>query len=187
MDRQIPLLDPRDLVVMILEYGSNLSVPPTLRIVGMDKASHPYRTLGVMFFLHFAAMYVLMYAMVDDLTANVYHSLNQFYMAVLMTASMGAIELGLMGSMYPRKTWNAIVVAASIIALVGCLLLIREQAGIRDRQFIRSMIPHHAGAILMCEQAPIEDSELRQLCQEIISSQQREIDQMKAILERLER
>jgi uncharacterized protein (DUF305 family) len=48
------------------------------------------------------------------------------------------------------------------------------------------MIPHHAGAILMCEQAAIEDSEIRELCGTIISSQQAEIGQMKAILRRLE-
>ena len=53
------------------------------------------------------------------------------------------------------------------------------------RHFLRSMIPHHAGAILMCEQAPIQDAEIRQLCQTIISSQQQEIDQMKAKLAEL--
>jgi len=44
---------------------------------------------------------------------------------------------------------------------------------------LRSMIPHHAGAILMCEQAPIRDAEIRKLCETIISGQQAEIDQMK--------
>jgi uncharacterized protein (DUF305 family) len=47
------------------------------------------------------------------------------------------------------------------------------------------MIPHHAGAILMCERAPIQDAEIKQLCGEIISSQQKEIDQMKSMLARL--
>jgi uncharacterized protein (DUF305 family) len=48
------------------------------------------------------------------------------------------------------------------------------------------MIPHHAGAVLMCEQAPIQDVEIKALCEEILRSQRREIDQMKAILARLE-
>jgi uncharacterized protein (DUF305 family) len=47
------------------------------------------------------------------------------------------------------------------------------------------MIPHHAGAILMCEEAPIQDPEIKQLRSSIIASQQAEIDQMKAILNRL--
>jgi uncharacterized protein (DUF305 family) len=49
------------------------------------------------------------------------------------------------------------------------------------------MIPHHAGAILMCEQASLRDAEIRDLCKTIISSQQREIDQMNAKLQQLER
>jgi uncharacterized protein (DUF305 family) len=32
-----------------------------------------------------------------------------------------------------------------------------------DKQFLRSMIPHHAGAILMCEKASIKDAEIRAL------------------------
>jgi uncharacterized protein (DUF305 family) len=64
--------------------------------------------------------------------------------------------------------------------------LIRQQGAVTDKQFLRSMIPHHAGAILMCEQASIQDAEIQELCKTIISSQQQEIDQMKAKLEELD-
>jgi uncharacterized protein (DUF305 family) len=47
------------------------------------------------------------------------------------------------------------------------------------------MIPHHAGAILMCEQASIPDQEIKDLCRNIISGQQAEIDQMKRKLDQL--
>jgi uncharacterized protein (DUF305 family) len=49
------------------------------------------------------------------------------------------------------------------------------------------MIPHHAGAILMCGKAPIQDAEIKAPCQNIIDGQQTEIDQMKAILSRLDK
>jgi uncharacterized protein (DUF305 family) len=49
------------------------------------------------------------------------------------------------------------------------------------------MIPHHAGAILMCEEAPIQDPEIKQLSGAIVSSQQSEIDQMRAKLAELAR
>src|SRR6266498_610890 len=57
---------------------------------------------------------------------------------------------------------------------------IRWQTAISDGQFLRSMIAHHAGAILMCEQAPIQDPEIKRLCSNILKGQQAEIDQMKA-------
>jgi uncharacterized protein (DUF305 family) len=145
-----------------------------------------YGRLAVMFVLHFVAMYILMYAMVHNLSENVFNSWNQVYMAGLMTASMGAIELALMGSMYGNKKWNAIIIAASLTALFAFFSFIRQQTAIGDKQFIRSMVPHHSGAILMCEQSSINDPELQQLCRTIISSQQQEIDQMKAILNRLD-
>jgi uncharacterized protein YcnI len=45
-------------------------------------------------------------------------------------------------------------------------LFMRQQSAISDRQFLRSMIPHHSGAILMCEEAPIRDPRIKDLCNE---------------------
>ena len=135
--------------------------------------------------LSFIAMYVLMYAMVDRF-ANVYPNFNQFYMAGLMAAPMVLIELLLMGDMYPNKRLNLIVAALSGLALIVFFSFIRQQTAIFDRQFLKSMIPHHAGAILMCEKATIVDPQIQELCQTIMSGQQSEIDQMKGILNRLD-
>lgn len=145
-----------------------------------------YGRFLIMIALHFIAMYVFMYAMVDDF-GNVFNNFNQVYMAALMTASMVLIELPLMMAMYKSKKLNAIFIGVGLIVLVGSFLLIRKQTAISDRQFLRSMIPHHAGAILMCEEASIEDSEIRELCRNIIAGQRAEIDQMKAKLEQLGR
>jgi len=147
--------------------------------------ANPYRKLLIMTALHFLSMYILMYAMVNTI-GNVFHNLNQFYMAALMSAPMLAISLALMGGMYPNKRLNMALIAAGILALVIFFLFIRQQTAIADKQFLRSMIPHHAGAILMCERAPIQDPEIRDLCRSIIASQQAEIDQMKTRLNELE-
>ncbi len=142
---------------------------------------HHYRHLVIMTGLSFASMYVLMYAMVNTF-GNVYSNVNQVYMAALMTAPMVVIELSVMRGMYHDKKRNALIIAASVIAGLVSFMFIREQTGVSDRQFLRSMIPHHASAILMCEQAPITDPEITALCRTIVSSQQAEIDQMKAKL-----
>ena len=153
---------------------------------GNHQNNNHYLRLLLMAVMSFISMFVLMYAMVDT-PANILLSLNQFYMAGLMTAPMVVIELALMGAMYDNKRWNALIIAASAIALVVFWVLIRQQTGISDKQFLRSMIPHHASAILMCEQAPITDPEIQDLCSGIISGQQAEIDQMRARLVELER
>ena len=129
-------------------------------------------------------MYVLMYAMVDAL-GNVYNNVNQVYMAGLMTAPMIVIELFVMRGMYHDTRANAAIIAASVVVGTACFFAIRQQAAVSDRQFLRSMIPHHASALLMCEESPITDPEIHMLCKTIISGQQAEIDQTKAMLRRL--
>lgn len=146
------------------------------------KSGGHYKRLLAMTVLSFVSMYVFMYAMVNAL-GNVYPNLNQFYMAGLMTAPMVIIELLVMSGMYPDKKRNALVLVASIVALALFWVGIRQQTAITDRQFLKSMIPHHAGAILMCEQSPSRDPEILRLCQGILSSQQGEIAWMKAKLE----
>lgn len=141
----------------------------------------PYGQLLLMLLLSFVSMYVLMYAMVDS-PSNVYMSFNQVYMAGLMTAPMVMIEMVVMGAMYQNKKINMVIIAAGLIALIVFWMLIRQQTAITDKQFLRSMIPHHAGAILMCEKASLQDTQIKELCRTIISGQQAEIDQMKALL-----
>jgi len=51
---------------------------------------------------------------------------------------------------------------------------------------LEPMVPHHSSAILMCERATITDAAIRKLCETIVSGQQSEIDQMAALLRRLE-
>ena len=140
-----------------------------------------YLHLAIMAGLSFIAMYILMYSMVDQF-ANVYNSVNQFYMAGLMTAPMVLIELAVMREMYKSPKANIAVIAVSLIALVGFFFAIRQQTAVGDAQFLRSMISHHAGAVLMCNKAPIERAEIKKLCQNIISSQKDEINLMKKLL-----
>jgi len=141
-----------------------------------------YRNLALMAALSFVAMFFLMYAMVDALP-NVVVNVNQFYMAALMTAPMIIIELTLMWHMYENKRLNLLILGLSTASLVIFFALIRYQAAVGDSQLLRSMIPHHASAILMCKQATLEDAEVKKLCQDIIAGQEAEVAQMKAKLD----
>jgi len=145
-----------------------------------------YKKLLLMAILSFIAMYCLMYSMVDTFS-NVFPNVNQFYMAGLMTMPMIIIEIILMSSMYMKKKLNAVIVGVSVVLLIAFFSFIRQQAGVGNKQFLKSMIPHHAGAILMCEGADLTDPEIKELCRNIRESQQKEIDQMKAKLRELEK
>ena len=145
---------------------------------------HHYLMLALNLGLSLVIMYLAMFAMIWTFGEFI-QNVNFFYMALFMWAPMAIVMLLTMGSMYQNKKLNLILYAA--FALIGVLSFvgIRNQSLVGDRQFLRSMIPHHSGAILMCSKASLHDAEIKQLCSEIIPAQQREVDQMKQIMTRL--
>ncbi len=142
---------------------------------------HPYLSLALTFPIHVAIMYVLMFAMIDT-AADFWNNTNMFYMALLMAAPMTAIMPVTMPGMYPDKGVTAAVIGLFLLVGLLSFLAIRGQWGIGDRQFLRSMIPHHSGAILMCQQSTLTDPRILDLCDGIVASQRAEIDQMRALL-----
>jgi uncharacterized protein (DUF305 family) len=89
-----------------------------------------------------------------------------------------------MGNMYPDKKINAAIMTGAVVVGAVLFLLIRQQALIGDRQFLRSMIPHHAGAILICDNANLQMPKTKALCASIVTGQNSEIDRMKALLKK---
>lgn len=148
---------------------------------------HHYKMLAINLALSFVIMYIAMFSMISSWGEFV-QNINFFYMALVMWAPMAAVMLLTMKSMYKNPKLNLLLYVAFAGIFVLSFAGIRAQGLVGDRQFVRSMIPHHSGAILMCGMAPIKDAEIRELCfgpNGIVESQKREIAQMKAILKRL--
>jgi len=149
----------------------------------MTMARHPYRMLWLNLILGGVIMYLVMFAMIWSL-GEFFNNLNTFYMVVMMAMPMGSLMLLTMGGMYPDSRTNLVLHVLFALLFLAALWAVRSQAMIGDRQFLRSMIPHHSGAVLMCERAPVRDSEIAALCTEIVRSQKQEIELMKGMLER---
>ncbi|ALA19118.1 MULTISPECIES: DUF305 domain-containing protein [Chelatococcus] len=142
-----------------------------------------YGKLAINLAMSTIIMYLVMFAMIDNLGAF-FNNLNMLYMALMMVAPMAILMLLLMRSMYPNRTANLFLHAFFAVVFIVAFLFIRGQTVIGDEQFLRSMIPHHSGAILMCREATLTDPEIIDLCQAIIRSQRDEIEQMERILAR---
>ena len=149
-----------------------------------DMMRHHYLMLGVNLLLSLIIMYVAMFSMIWT-WGEFIENINFLYMALIMWAPMAAVMLLTMRRMYPRSRLNGALYLELAAAFVLSLIGIRDQSLVGDDQFLRSMIPHHSGALLMCREASVEDVEIKQLCRKIIASQSSEIDQMKAIQQRL--
>lgn len=108
-------------------------------------------------------------------------------MTMMAAAVMAVIMLGFMRNMYRSRTLNIVVVLASVVVFGTGLWLVRSQATVGDVAWMEAMIPHHSIAILTSENANITDPEVRELADSIIRAQQVEIDEMKALIEKLKR
>jgi hypothetical protein len=138
-------------------------------------------TLGISFIV----MYGVMFLNIDRIE-HLYLSNTRTYMTILMIAPMALIKLIAMRKMYTDKKKNIAIAIGSILIFCITLFMLRDQALIEDEQYMKAMIPHHSSAIMTSQQADISDPELRQLADDIIKAQEKEISQMKAILERID-
>jgi uncharacterized protein (DUF305 family) len=148
-----------------------------------DKHSMHYKHLVIESGIDFVIMYFVMYAMIATFD-HLYLNINNVYMTLMMVSPMMVVMLGSMRSMFPSRRVNMIIAMAAAAVFIGSFAAMRTQAAVGNAQFLKSMIPHHSGAVLMCEQSAITDPEIIALCKGIIKSQKEEIAQMQKILER---
>ena len=150
----------------------------------MDQNS-PYQTLAKTISVHFVIMYALSYLLVNQLSHAYLFSTRPLYMALTMVAPMVFLMVLFMRDMMPNKKLNKQLLFGSAFIFFLAILGARTQFGVGNELFLKSMIPHHSGAITTCQEANITDLEIEELCNEIIKAQKEEIDQMKQILKRL--
>lgn len=132
----------------------------------------------IMFFLMYQLVYIF-----DHATFSMTRLIGSLVMGCVMTAVM----LISMWSMFKGRLSKIVVLAVAAIAGIVLLSVNRSQAVISDVTFMRAMIPHHSIAINNSRKASISDPRVRLLADEIIEAQVREIEQMKLLIEDIER
>ncbi|MHB0859028.1 MAG: DUF305 domain-containing protein [Anaerolineae bacterium] len=133
-------------------------------------------------FIMFFLMYQLIYTL-DHATFSV----NRLVASLVMGCVMTIVMLGYMWSMYKGMGTKIAVLVVAGLAGIILLAVNRSQAVVDDTSFMRSMIPHHSIAINNARKASISDPRVRELADEIIESQVREIAVMKLLLEDIAR
>lgn len=146
-----------------------------------------------MSYWRFAAMIststVIMFGLMYLNTYTLEHVLwseTRFWMALLMGATMAIVMLIFMQKMYPKKALNAVILLGAAAIFVLSLWFVRSQSTVNDIDYMRAMIPHHSIAIMTSERADITDPRVRELADEIIAAQRREISEMKYLIDTLQ-
>ncbi|NNC84150.1 MAG: DUF305 domain-containing protein [Flavobacteriales bacterium] len=144
-----------------------------------------YRSFFITLAISFVVMYLVMFLNIDRLE-HFYLSNTRTYMTLLMVMPMALIKLIAMRKMYTNKKMNTAIALGAVLIFLASLAFLRNQTFIGDEEYMDAMIPHHSSAIMTSQKAQISDPELKKLAEEIIKAQEKEIAQMKEILERLE-
>lgn len=140
-----------------------------------------YRLLAIAIAINAVVMFVVMYAMLADLS-HFHANLNRLYMTVMMVSPMVVVMLIVMRSMYPDARRNRLLMGVAVLLFGAAFWAARTQTPIGNTQFLRSMIPHHSSAIVMCTEADLEGAEILALCEQIVRAQREEIAQMTRML-----
>ncbi len=143
-----------------------------------------YRRLALMLLISFVIMYSVMYLNVHKLS-HIYLSLTRTYMSLLMVTPMAVLMLLMMPKMYQNQKLNRIILISAGVVFVFALTALRSQAFVGDREYMKGMIPHHSSAILTSENANIRNPQVRQLSDSIIAAQEKEIAEMKMLLDNI--
>lgn len=130
-------------------------------------------------------MFGLMYLNTYQLD-HVTFSETRTWMALLMGAAMAIIMLSFMLHMMENRRVNLGIYLGSAAVFAASLWLVRSQITVDQVSYMKAMIPHHSIAILTSERAEITDPRVRELADEIIEAQRREIAEMKALIAELE-
>lgn len=131
------------------------------------------------------AMFILTYANSWALD-HVRFSETRAYMVLYMGAVMAVVMLAWMWDMYQGTGRKLGIIAGAAVVFVAALWLVRSQQTVDDVSWMKAMIPHHSIAILTSERAQISDPRVRELADEIIAAQRREIEEMEALIAELE-
>lgn len=141
-----------------------------------------YVKFSAMIITAMVVMFGLMYLNSYE-AGHVEFSETRFYMTFIMGAAMAIIMLSFMLGMYKNNRLNAAIFGGSVVVFAVALWLVRSQATVADQSYMSAMIPHHSIAILTSERANIEDIRVRELADEIILAQRREIREMNWLID----
>ncbi|WP_416797520.1 DUF305 domain-containing protein [Ciceribacter azotifigens] len=131
-------------------------------------------------------MFFLMYQLVYSYDHALF-SLNRLLASLLMGCMMVVIMLGFMWSMYSGRGVKLAIVVIATMAAVVLFYINRNQSLVGDTTFMKAMIPHHSIAINNASKATISDPRVRRLADQIIASQIQEIEEMRLLIDDIER
>jgi len=139
-------------------------------------------SLWFMMICSFIIQMIIMSLIMTNSINNITFSIGKFYISVIMALLMGFLEVFMFD--IHMKMVSSIYYLALLLFLVIFIYLYRNQLYIDDKEYLNEMIEHHSMAILTSEEILQKQPEQRvkRLAENIISTQEKEIEYMKQLV-----
>ncbi len=134
---------------------------------------------SIIFGVFFNGMNMLAYRFND-----LFFSTTLLYTALWMASGMVLIEILMFYfTMKPKSFPIGVFILFCLFCLV-ILILMRKQVGVSDKEWLRRMIPHHSTALTTSHAIyqKTENPKIKELAKNIIDTQEKEIKEMKEML-----
>lgn len=176
--------DPRETIFTLSELVDEIEMNrPASKPHGMGMS---WGRFALMIVTSVALMFLLMYQLVYE-SDHLFFSLNRFIASLAMGCLMAVIMLAFMWSKFEGAVAKWTTLSIGAIAATTLIMINRNQALVSDLGFMEAMIPHHSIAINNARKATIRDPRVRELADQIIAGQVREIEEMKLLIEDIEK
>ena len=140
-----------------------------------------YLRFGAMIATSTVVMYLLTYTNVFAVE-HIRWSEERLYMSLTMGSAMAIVMMLFMWKMHRTRIVNVGIIIGALVLGTTAFGLSQSQALVDDVAYMDAMIPHHSIAILTSRRAGIRDVRVRQLADEIIEAQVREIAEMERLI-----
>lgn len=130
----------------------------------------------------FIGMFIIQYVFMSYIQANrsedITNSVGKFYMCTMMGLFMALLSIIL----NPMFNTRRFLITCSLLAIT--IYLYKIQFGIGDKNYLREMIEHHSMALLTSKEILVKsrNPSVINLATRILTTQEKEIDDMKYIL-----
>lgn len=130
----------------------------------------------------FIIQFIFMSGIMTNSYKNITFSLGKFYMSVIMSLLMGLLEI-LMYDIHMRSI-SLYYYLTLFFTLSIFIYLYRNQIYIGDKDYLEEMIEHHSMALLTSNEIlqNTTSERVKKLAENIIITQEKEIEYMKEIL-----
>jgi hypothetical protein len=140
------------------------------------------QSLIIMILGSFVIQFFLMSILMTNKSLNIRASLGKFYMSCIMAFTMGILEVGMYD--YHMRSISIFYYLFLGLIITIFIYLYRYQVYIYDKEYLSEMIEHHSMALLTSEEIlqKTHSERVKRLAENIISTQQAEIEYMNKLL-----